>query len=177
VYASEFQKQHDVEFSKFPSLGEIAVQVNSMKAKFDIAFVDPWHEIEDSFQIIEIALKQLHSGATLIVHDCHPRNPDLRAVSAPEVFPYAWCGSTWTAWSLLTQALTSDFSWMTIDADYGIGVLKVPETKSQQKQLMRLMLSLSKRWTSGNLLRPEWSADAEHLHLVAPNDPQVAAWT
>ena len=65
---------------------------------------------------------------------------------------------------------------MTIDADYGIGVLKVPETKSQQKQLMRIMLSLAELWASGNLLRPEWSGSPEHLHLVAPNDPRVTAW-
>ena len=177
VYASDFQKRHKAHYSKFPTLSEIAVQVNSINAKFDVAFVDPWHEIEDSFQVIEIALKHLHSGATLIVHDCHPRNPDLRAVSAPEVFPYAWCGSTWTAWSLLTQALTSDFSWMTIDADYGSGVLQVPETDPLRRQLLRLVRSLSKQWTLGNLPRPEWSADAEHLHLVEPTDPKVAAWT
>ena len=177
VYASDFQKRHKAHYSKFPTLSEIAVQVNSINAKFDVAFVDPWHEIEDSFQIIEIALEQLHSGATLIVHDCHPRNPDLRAVSAPEVFPYAWCGSTWTAWSLLTMSLSPEFSWITIDADFGLGVLKVPNSKSQRRQLLRLVRSLSKQWTSGDLRRPEWSADAEHLHLVAPDDPLVAAWT
>ena len=177
VYASEFQKKHNDQFSKFPDLVELAVQVNSVNSKFDIAFVDPWHEIEDSFQIIEISLKHLHSGATLIVHDCHPRNPDLRSVSAPEVFPYAWCGSTWTAWSLLTQSLSDEFSWITIDADYGLGVLRVPQTNSQRRQLLRIVRSLSKQWTSGNLPRPEWSADAEHLHLVKPTDPKVAAWT
>jgi hypothetical protein len=177
VYASEFQKKHNDQFSKFPVLDELTVQVNSVNTKFNIAFVDPWHEIEDSFQIIEIALKHLHSGATLIVHDCHPRNPDLRAVSAPEVFPYAWCGSTWTAWSLLTMSLSPEFSWITIDADFGLGVLKVPNSKSQRRRLLRLVRSLSKQWTSGDLRRPEWSADAEHLHLVAPDDPLVAAWT
>jgi hypothetical protein len=176
VYASEFQKKHNDQFSKFPSLDELAVQVNSVNTKFDFAFVDPWHEIQDSFQIIEIAVKQLHAGATLIMHDCHPRDAILRSISAPEVLPHAWCGSTWVAWSLLTQSLSDDFSWMTIDADYGLGVLKVPTTKSQRRQLLRIVRSLSKQRASGTLPDLEWSTDAEHLHLVEPNDPQVAAW-
>jgi len=65
---------------------------------------------------------------------------------------------------------------MTIDADYGLGVLKIPESKSQRRQLLRLVRSLSKKWASGNLPRPEWSGSPEHLHLVAPNDPRVTAW-
>jgi len=177
VYASELQKKHNDQFSRFPDLDELAVQVNSMKAKFDVAFVDPWHEIEDSFQIIEMAFAHLHAGATMVMHDCHPRDAQLRSTSVPANLQQAWSGSTWAAWSLLTQSLSSRFSWMTIDADFGIGVLKIPETKSQRRQLLRIMRSLLKQQASGNLPEIEWSADAEHLHLVAPNDPQVAAWT
>ena len=177
VYASDFQKRHNAQFSKFPSLNELSVQVKSLNAKFDVALIDPWHEIEDSFQIIEIALKKLPVGATLVMHDCHPRDAELRSIVAPEIFPYAWCGSTWTAWSLITMSLSPEFSWMTIDADYGLGVLKVPKTKFQRRQLLRIVRSRSKQWASGSLSRPEWSADAEHLHLVAPNDHRVASWT
>ena len=112
VYASDFQKRHNAQFSKFPSLNELSVQVKSLNAKFDVALIDPWHEIEDSFH-----------------------------------------------------------------ADYGLGVLKVPKTKFQRRQLLRIVRSRSKQWASGSLSRPEWSADAEHLHLVAPNDHRVASWT
>ena len=177
VYASEFQKTHNEQFSRFPSLGELAVQVKAMNTKFNIAFIDPWHDVEDSFQTTEIAIKLLRPGATLIMHDCHPRDAVLRDISAPEIFPYAWCGSTWAAWSMLTRSLSDEFSWITIDADYGLGVLKIPKKKSQRRHLLGIVRSLSKKWASGNLPRPEWSSDAEHLHLVEPTDPRVAAWT
>lgn len=177
VYSSEYQKQLNNHFSKFPSLDELTLHIKSVKAKFDIAFVDPWHEVKDSFQVIEMVLAHLHTGATLVMHDCHPRDAQLRSTSFPANLQQAWSGSTWAAWSLLTQALTSDFSWMTIDADYGLGVLKVPETKSQQKQLKRIVLSLAEQQASGNLPELEWSASPEHLHLVESTDPKVAAWT
>ncbi len=177
TYASEFHYQIGVQFLRFPNLIDLAVNIKSFPSTFDIAFLDPWHEVEDSFQIIEIALNKVCLGATLLVHDSHPRDSELRNIEAPEIFPYAWCGSTWVAWSLLTKSLSHEFSWMTIDADHGIGVLKVPETKSQRRQLLRIVRSLSKQWTSGNLPRPDWSADPEHLHLVQPSDPRVAAWT
>ena len=177
VFSSEYQKQLNNHFSKFPSLDELTLHIKSVKAKFDIAFVDPWHEVKDSFQVIEMALAHLHTGATLVMHDCHPRDAELRSTSVPANLQQAWSGSTWTAWSLLTQSLSDEFSWITIDADYGLGVLRVPQTNSQRRQLLRIVRSLSKQWASGSLSRPEWSADAEHLHLVEPTDPKVAAWT
>jgi hypothetical protein len=176
IYAPVFQGQLNGHHEKFPNLYELALSIKALPATFDIAYLDPWHEIEDSLQIIEIAIKQLRMGATLIMHDCHPHDADLRKSSVPEIFPQAWCGSTWVAWSLFTRSLSDEFSWMTIDADYGLGVLKVPTTKSQRRQLLRIVRSLSKQRASGTLPDIEWSADAEHLHLVEPNDPQVAAW-
>jgi len=176
VYSSEFQKQWDSQFSKFPSLAELALQIKSENAKFDIAFVDPWHEVKDSFQLIEMALTRLRPGATLVMHDCHPHDAELRSISVPENFPQPWSGSTWAAWSLLTQSLSQGFSWMTIDADYGIGVLKVPEKRIQRRRLLRRVRSLSQRWISGDLPLPDWSSDPSHLHLVTATDPRVDAW-
>ena len=176
TYASEFHYQIGVQFSRFPNLVDLAVHIKSFPSTFDIAFLDPWHEVEDSFQIIEIALNRVRLGATLLLHDSHPRDSQLRNTEAPEIFPYAWCGSTWVAWSLLTKSLSHEYSWMTIDADHGIGVLKVPETKSRRRQLLRIVRSLCKQWTLGNVPRPEWSANPEHLHLVHSSDPRVADW-
>jgi hypothetical protein len=176
TYASEFHCQVGVQFLRFPKLTDLGVSIKSFPSTYDIAFLDPWHEVEDSFQIIEMALNRVRLGAVLLVHDCHVRDSELRNIKAPEIFPYQWCGSTWVAWSLLTKSLSHEFSWMTIDADYGIGVLKVPELKSQRRQLLRILRSLSKQWTSGNLSHPEWSDDPEHLHLVQPTDPRVTEW-
>ncbi len=176
VYASEFQKKHNNQFSKFSGLAELALQIKSVKAKFDIAFLDPWHEVEDSLHLIEIAITRLRPGATLVMHDCHPHGAELRSTSVPKIFSQAWCGSTWAGWSLLTQSLSHGFSWMTIDDDYGIGVLKIPETRAQRRRLLRHVRSLSKRWSLGDLPLPDWSSDPSHLHLVAATDPRVDAW-
>jgi hypothetical protein len=176
IYAPNVQDHPSLQQTKFPDLHELVSRVKTSPATFDIAFLDPWHKVEDSLQILEMAISNLRAGATLIMHDCHPQDAELRNIEPPEIFPYAWCGSTWVAWSLLTKSLSHEFSWMTIDADHGIGVLKVPETKSQRRQLLRIVRSLSKQWTSGDLPRPEWSDDPEHLHLVQPSDPRVTAW-
>ncbi len=176
IYAPNVQDHPSIQQTKFPDVQELISQVKTSSATFDIAFLDPWHKVEDSLQILEVAISTLRAGATLIMHDCHPLDADLRNALVPEIFPQAWCGSTWVAWSLFTRSLSDEFSWITIDADYGLGVLKIPEKKSQRRQLLRIVRSLSKQWTSGNLPRPEWSADAKHLHLVDPNDPRVAAW-
>jgi hypothetical protein len=176
IYAPDVQEHPSIQQTEFPDVHELISRVKTSTATFDIAYLDPWHKVEDSLQILEVAISTLRAGATLIMHDCHPQDAELRSTSAPEIFPQAWCGSTWVAWSLFTRSLSDEFSWMTIDADYGLGVLKIPESKSQRRQLLRLVRSLSKKWASGNLPRPEWSGSSEHLHLVAPNDPRVTAW-
>jgi hypothetical protein len=176
IYAPNVQDHPSIQQTKFPDLHELVSRVKTSPATFDIAFLDPWHKVEDSLQILEIAISNLRAGATLIMHDCHPQDADLRSTVVPEPFPQAWSGSTWVAWSLLTQSLSDEFSWITIDTDYGLGVLKMPATKSQRRQLLRVVRSLFKQWTTGNLPHPQWTANPEHLHLVAPNDPRVVAW-
>ena len=177
IYAPDVEDHPSIQQTEFPDVHELISRVKTSRATFDIAFLDPWHKVDDSLQILLVAIPTLRAGATLIMHDCHPRDAELRSTSVPEIFPQAWCGSTWAAWSLFTRSLSDEFSWITIDADYGLGVLKIPEKKSQRRHLLGIVRSLLKQWTAGNLPHPEWSTDAEHLRLVEPNNPRVIAWS
>lgn len=176
IYAPNSHDGSQSRHSDFPDLDALSINVQTFPATFDIAFLDPWHEITDSLRVLEIALDKMRPGATLIMHDCHPHDAELRRANRSQQSLQPWSGSTWAAWSLTTKSLSHEFSWMTIDSDHGIGVLKVPETSSHRRRLVRLLRSLSKQWTAGVLLHPEWSAEPDHLHLVKPTDPRVSAW-
>ena len=177
VYVSDFQRQHEPSQHRYPALEDLRRPVEVLANSFDCVFIDPWHNLVESFLAIELAVIGVRPGGTVIVHDCHPHDSQLRSFEPPETYPFAWCGSMWMVWSLLISDLPSTYTWLTIDADYGIGVLRAPNSKRELRQLLRRISAVKNAAQAIGFVAPEWAPDPDHLRLVRPDHPLVVGWT
>lgn len=93
------------------------------EARFDVVFVDGYHSYTQALRDVENSLRHLADGGVVLLHDVNPpdavaASPDMRdAVGGP------WCGDAWKAIVHL-RATRPDLSVGTIDADFGIGVVR-----------------------------------------------------
>ena len=92
-------------------------------AAFEVVFVDGDHSFEQSLRDVEHALDHLADGGVVLVHDC---NPPSAAAASPDSADSAggpWCGEVWRTIVHL-RATRDDLEVRTIDADFGIGVIR-----------------------------------------------------
>jgi hypothetical protein len=97
---------------------EIIRTLRTARASYDIIFVDPFHTFGTSIVDIAGAFSLLNEGGTIVVHDCNPPTAD---VATPEYVDGPWCGVTFAAF--IDFALGGSGSYLTVDADYGCGVI------------------------------------------------------
>lgn len=88
--------------------------------RYDVIFVDPFHTYDCSRRDLLLALTLLAPGGVLVVHDCHPTDPEL---AAPSFKPGEWLGQTYLAFlDLMRERPELDYS--VVDIDYGCGVVR-----------------------------------------------------
>jgi hypothetical protein len=102
-------------------LDQVASELNSL-ARFDIAFVDPYHSYRDSTEALELAESRLEDAGWMVVHDCFPPH-DLTCEAYRDGL---WCGHTFSAFRDFSTR--SGRAWLVLDADYGLGVLAPKNT-------------------------------------------------
>ena len=130
---------------------------------FDVVFADPWHTVGDTIRILVAATKAARPGGIIVMHDCHPRDPELRT-SEFDVVNRPWCGETWKVWHRLTTLLEGVTVWRTIDQDFGIGILVRPTSRVLDRKLRRILGSLlasESDWAKSL----EWKDSEPCLHL------------
>ena len=87
---------------------------------YDMVFVDPFHTYENSMTDLIGALALVRPGGTIVVHDCHPTDPQL---VSPAYQPGCWCGVTY--WAFVDFVLgRAGIEYFTVDTDYGCGVIR-----------------------------------------------------
>lgn len=86
---------------------------------YDVVFCDPHHSYRDSLNDLRSAWMLLAPGGTLVVHDCNPLTEEQ---ASPILLDAIWCGRTFEAF--IDFVGESDLSFFTVDADYGIGVIR-----------------------------------------------------
>lgn len=90
--------------------------------RFDIVFVDGFHEWHQALRDVNNALNVLNEGGVIVMHDCHPNSEECAA----HVDTYAppngcWCGDVWKAFVKLRSELHYNaYVW---DHDWGCGVI------------------------------------------------------
>lgn len=90
--------------------------------KYDIVFIDGYHnEFQVERDIIN-SLKHLNKGGRIVVHDCIPGSEEEGAEAVPQP-PYygAWMGTVWKA---IPKLQSNGIDYYVIDTDCGCGVLK-----------------------------------------------------
>lgn len=111
--------------------------------RFDLVFVDPYHDYEYSEQTLACALAMATPEATILCHDCLP-NPDH---TSPTYVPGCWCGVTFAAFRDVAL-YWQNRSWRVIDADMGIGVIGPWRETPQQPDLS----DLDRQWYNADVL-------------------------
>ena len=138
--------------------------------RFDLALVDPFHDLAASRRAIEAVLGVVADRSIVLVHDCWPP-ASLRDDAFPG--PVAWCGRTYRAF--LDVALAGDRDWCVVDADFGIGVLGPAGSRGRVRDWGDA--EEAARWRSAedeaDRLQVE-AADAETLWHLLPPEPALA---
>ena len=86
---------------------------------YDVILADPYHSYAGSLDDLRSAWRLLVPGGTLVVHDC---NPATAQHASPLETEGIWCGRTFEAF--LDFVRCDELPYFTIDADYGIGVIR-----------------------------------------------------
>jgi hypothetical protein len=87
--------------------------------RFDLVFIDPWHTYASSQRDLVFGLQLVSGAGIVLVHDCSPPNPTC---AEPEFRPGEWCGVTFAAY-LDLMLFNSELHYLTVDSDYGCGVI------------------------------------------------------
>jgi hypothetical protein len=95
--------------------------------RWDLIFVDGYHERAQALRDIQNALERLNPGGAIVVHDCDPKTEDMQRV--PNVQD-EWTGDVWKAWAQL-RSKRADLQMCVVDTDYGCGVIR----KGSQKRI------------------------------------------
>ena len=128
-------------------------QVNRQRLRYDLIFLDPWHEYVTSYRDWGLAFDWLKPGGALVVHDCRP---DKSVSTAPWYELGEWSGVTFEAYIDFVRARRSDLSYCTIDTDMGVGIIR--------------------RSTDSPTIRIAAPPVVRLKHLSATEDPVEQAW-
>jgi hypothetical protein len=124
-----FNDKHVINYrTTGPSIGPLVPDM-LRGGRFDMVFVDTWHEYNNTVEDIELALSLVAPGGMLLIHDCSPANayeasPMIPIVghSRPGHCCMAWSGAAYAAY--LDKVLTNpSVDYITFDTDYGCGLV------------------------------------------------------
>ena len=88
--------------------------------KYDIIFIDGWHQFEQVIKDVKNSLARLTDKGTILLHDCNPATEEL-ASRLPN--GGAWTGDVWKAIAYFRQT-DPNISVHVVDTDYGVGVIR-----------------------------------------------------
>lgn len=110
--------------------------------RFDVVFVDGFHEFHQAERDVLNALKILNYGGVVIMHDCAPDSEECaRHLDEYEEPKGAWCGDVWKAFVKLRAELPYlSYVWR---KDWGCGVFDTTKHEEKEKPLPEDLESLS----------------------------------
>lgn len=100
----------------------------------DLFFIDGMHSFKASLIDVLNSLPYLSKNGLIIMHDCYPPHkpaatPANSAFEArmmnKETWKGDWCGDVWKTMAYLKENYRSKLEIFTINADFGLGVIKV----------------------------------------------------
>jgi len=103
-------------------ISECLHQIRAQGLRFDIVFIDPWHEYECTRRDMQVAFSLVNDDGIIVMHDCAPQSK--AAFFAPSRGDLEeWYGVTYKAY--LDVLLTRNHLWYcTVDADTGCGMIR-----------------------------------------------------
>jgi hypothetical protein len=152
---------------------DIAVCLPRLKAirpRFDIALVDSNHEYLLSWRDLVAVFALLREGGAMVVHDCLP---PFDFLVNPEPQPGGWCGTSYKAFVdfVIDRA---DLDYLTVDVDYGCGVVTKRSAGAGMRGLSRDLHALARLF--GAHRGEELRRRAALARWRALGDDYAAAW-
>jgi hypothetical protein len=98
--------------------------------KIDVVFIDGMHTYTQSLKDAKNSLRFLNDNGVIIFHDCNPQTPEAATHHLPSK-KINWNGDVWKTIHHFRQ-LDEFFDCFTMDADEGLGVLKMRKGTSPQ---------------------------------------------
>lgn len=134
-------KEINISIKKVHS-NELEKTINSLNKKFDLIFVDPFHEYKESRRDFSILIPLLKDNGILISHDCYPEN---KKMANPNFILGNWSGETYIAFVELAFNNPS-YYYGILNIDTGIGIMSKKEFEllknnlntEKQKELLYL---------------------------------------
>jgi hypothetical protein len=128
--------------------------------KFDLIFVDGYHEERQMVRDVEHALACLNPGGAIVCHDISPQTEDYQRT------PQYGNGTCWKGWMRLRAR--GDLAMVAVDSDHGCGIIM----RGSQKSLVVAEEDLC--WSNLEANRERWlnlvpaEQYFEHLTPIAP---------
>jgi len=107
--------------------------------KLDLVFIDGEHTFKASLIDTLNSLKHIRQKGFIVLHDCYPPT-DAAAIYAesyaeardkkPEGWTGSWCGDVWKTIVYLKEKYKDYLKVTVLDADFGLGILKIKEQVS-----------------------------------------------
>lgn len=120
--------------------------------RFDIVFVDGFHEWHQALRDVYNALNCLNRGGVVVMHDCHPTSAECAAhVDEYREPDRPWCGDVWKAFARLRSEL--DFLTYVWDNDWGCGVI---DTATRTPRASCVATDMDALTYDDFLKHPEW---------------------
>jgi hypothetical protein len=133
---------------------------------YDMAFVDPYHTHDCTTIDLLGAFALVRTGGAIVVHDCHPTDPQIVSPAFPGVST-DWCGVTY--WAFIDFVLgRAGIDYFTVDTDFGCGVIrKLPARTARPDPALELAWHDASRFddTRFAFFREH---EKELLHLISP---------
>lgn len=152
----DFTDGMDIEFrSASFDISQCVEQIQKNKLRYDIIFVDPWHEYATSYRDLQIAVNLLAKNGIIVVHDCFPSS---QQIAHPRPQEGEWCGVTYKAYIDFVTA-RSYLDYCTVNIDYGCGIIRrvtllkwlsnyLLSIFRKQSQRIKQCSAVLKRWRS-----------------------------
>lgn len=121
--------------------------------KFDVVFIDGFHEHNQVYCDITHALSALNPGGVIILHDCLPTSEQMQEhlLTAPSGYP--WTGDVWKAF-VKARALLP-YEAYTINDDFGCGVIDT-SMKKKSSRSNKLPSDMEAMTYEQFVKHPEW---------------------
>jgi hypothetical protein len=109
-------------------IAEALAEIERRGLRFDLILVDAHHTPDCATRDLAAAWSLLNPEGVIVVHDC---NPPIREIATPAHREGAWCGVTYKTFIDFCFG-NAGVTYLTVDADFGCGVIIKPRTEIQK---------------------------------------------
>jgi len=139
-------------------------RIHEQNLRFDMVFVDAWHEYETARRDLQDALSLIRQSGLVIAHDCLPENEEAAS-------PYREDRGIWwgVSYKLFVDYLLAhdDLWYLAVDTDWGCGMVRSTPTSALYRRAGDIPAELIRDWRSvGEDYSAAWRLFERHRNTL-----------